>query len=547
MKSDESAFSIVPSRLSSRLSSSTVTIGHDSSIDDTASLEYRRLSFEDDLFSAMVYKRNYRNFRSLRLKKEDIDIDNRTITRRHSHSDCDSNGSQDADIFYETVTTQEEEDQIIDKPRLQKSRDGESVAELCAKNVKDVEDNSTQLALQLVPGTNARRSGVLREETIHGLESPASLSTPDEDIVHVKEARSQEQRGTVPYPRREVYDLIKGHLTSLPALKDLLSSHPGDSPDIFQLYKAIIIGSVRNVRGLLECLGSEYGVSTNAGKKLGRTKYQCWQPLHVATTQNNLLMVELLLEFGASVCGKTERGVQAIHVAAGIRSVEILAALVDAGADPICEDHYGLQPLHYALSNNNLRNSLKILQYLEDRGADMHGTKCADELKPLHWVCQRDFSSLLDARLSLGALLSLREGKGGFSDSELQSALDTAIRHGSYFPILILTHYGVSPNSCRSDGGSGLVTVLRSSRPASATSNRLWELCNLQQDLFAAIKFGKILPDSPTSLHRREMKTTIADLARLLWDNLSEHGRREPRNWFNHWKEKNAEPGHEVK
>lgn len=60
MKSDESAFSIVPSGLSSRLSVSTDQTGDRDSIRSSASMAYRWLSFEDDLFTARVYKRNYR-------------------------------------------------------------------------------------------------------------------------------------------------------------------------------------------------------------------------------------------------------------------------------------------------------------------------------------------------------------------------------------------------------------------------------------------------------------------------------------------------------
>lgn len=72
MKSDESAFSIVPSRLSSRLSiSSDQSAGQDS----TGSFEgmvYRRLSFEDILFTARVYKRNYRSTHYRRLRKQEL-------------------------------------------------------------------------------------------------------------------------------------------------------------------------------------------------------------------------------------------------------------------------------------------------------------------------------------------------------------------------------------------------------------------------------------------------------------------------------------------
>ena len=51
--SDDSAFSIVPSGMSSRFSVSAHT-------EESTELIYRRLSFEDDLFTTRVYKRNYR-------------------------------------------------------------------------------------------------------------------------------------------------------------------------------------------------------------------------------------------------------------------------------------------------------------------------------------------------------------------------------------------------------------------------------------------------------------------------------------------------------
>ncbi len=55
--SDESAYGIVPSRMSSRLSLSTI----DSSKSGASlALEYQFLSFEDPLFTARVYKRKYR-------------------------------------------------------------------------------------------------------------------------------------------------------------------------------------------------------------------------------------------------------------------------------------------------------------------------------------------------------------------------------------------------------------------------------------------------------------------------------------------------------
>ena len=79
MKSDESAFSIVPSNLSSRLSLSTTKTGRNDDIGCDSSLLYRRLSFEDELFTARVYKRNYRNPRLQGRRERGPDPDYETV------------------------------------------------------------------------------------------------------------------------------------------------------------------------------------------------------------------------------------------------------------------------------------------------------------------------------------------------------------------------------------------------------------------------------------------------------------------------------------
>lgn len=58
-KSDESALSIIPSRLSSKLPSLFSNGSHFSF--ESVELVYNPLSIDNDLFNANVYKRNYRN------------------------------------------------------------------------------------------------------------------------------------------------------------------------------------------------------------------------------------------------------------------------------------------------------------------------------------------------------------------------------------------------------------------------------------------------------------------------------------------------------
>ncbi|KAI4254490.1 MAG: hypothetical protein L6R42_007163 [Xanthoria sp. 1 TBL-2021] len=79
-KSDESAYTIVPSALTPSIWSHT----DDSVISEASesSLVYRELAFDDDLFTARVYKRNYRGreVRKVKQEIEDDDSPNKTPT-----------------------------------------------------------------------------------------------------------------------------------------------------------------------------------------------------------------------------------------------------------------------------------------------------------------------------------------------------------------------------------------------------------------------------------------------------------------------------------
>lgn len=83
MKSDESAFSIVPSRLSMFTDRTSIRDSNSS----YTSMVYRRLSFEDDLFTAKVYKRNYRNERLQRHCENEHDLNHEYQTPQPSPPD----------------------------------------------------------------------------------------------------------------------------------------------------------------------------------------------------------------------------------------------------------------------------------------------------------------------------------------------------------------------------------------------------------------------------------------------------------------------------
>ncbi len=109
MKSDESAFSIVPSRLSSRLSISTGQTSRPNSASSHVNMTYHRLSFEDDLFTARAYKRNYRNARLQRYRRREFDLDHKaTFTVADSDNDTTNLSAKTAKRIAEEDVGQQE-------------------------------------------------------------------------------------------------------------------------------------------------------------------------------------------------------------------------------------------------------------------------------------------------------------------------------------------------------------------------------------------------------------------------------------------------------
>lgn len=79
-ESDESAYSIIPSRMSSQTSASTNRPKDCWNKIRDENLVYRQLSFENELYTARVYKRNYRDLMTIRLLKKRSPRDSDTIT-----------------------------------------------------------------------------------------------------------------------------------------------------------------------------------------------------------------------------------------------------------------------------------------------------------------------------------------------------------------------------------------------------------------------------------------------------------------------------------
>ena len=97
--------------------------------------------------------------------------------------------------------------------------------------------------------------------------------------------------------------------------------------------------------------------ATNA---LGKT------PLHIAMTSGSPEMIALLINRGANVNAADNTGLTPLHIAAWYTKTATAGQVLDAGADIDARDQFGDTPLHVAAANGRLA----MCQFLVERGAD---------------------------------------------------------------------------------------------------------------------------------------------------------------------------------
>lgn len=338
-KSDESAYSIVPSRMSM----STHT-GH--TIDSGASksevdLAYKPLTFENELFTARVYKRNYRTPALQRLFKG---------------------------------TAQKTSDST--RPRT------------VAQKVEEDPDGSGDENLTIrEPGPTARI-----EDSSGGLYIPPSA----EPHLSFAEARN------ILYPQGRMLfaeaceqgnvEIIESFLASgqdIHAPVEEIHQSGTSFPDLSAIHFAAKGGQVQVV-GILLSYGANKEMPTRARRK---------RPLHLAVEGGHVGMVRYLLDNGTNIAASDGRSAQAIHKAAACGSTVMLSLLLDRGAAIDSAMTYGDQPLHIASQNPDRAN---VIRFLCSQGADIEA-KTHNGHTPLYYAYLHDNVDNMKALLELGA------------------------------------------------------------------------------------------------------------------------------------------------
>jgi ankyrin repeat protein len=174
------------------------------------------------------------------------------------------------------------------------------------------------------------------------------------------------------------------------ALQFLLSSNSPDPKDSYRrtpLHLASENGHLEIVQLLLD-----RGADVKAADRNG------WTSLYRASENGYLEIVQLLLNYSADIKAADRNRWTPLHLASLNGHLEIVQLLLDYNADIKAAGRDGLIPLHLASQNGHL----EIVQLLLDRGADIKAAS-RNGLTPLHLASQSGHLEIVQLLLDRGA------------------------------------------------------------------------------------------------------------------------------------------------
>ena len=325
--SDESAFSIVPSRMSSRFSLSTIQTGDRDSVRSSASLVYRRFSFENDLFTARVYKRNYRNPNHHGSSKQEPDRDVEAVEPRKGNP-------QSSELVNSSVLDQQLMVRDGDVPTDQEYRD---FIKACRTGEKD--EVSKVLKTSSISGNVAlslllsRKCDSVHFCPIHATVFGGHLGVMEMLLQHAPLEHSK-NLGSLLFCKG-TYVMVHGHRKrGVPPLHS--AAYKGNLPMVLLLLR---MGAPINAE-------SDHGV----------------QAIHLAAKIGSIEVLAALIATGASVNCRDHKGRQPMHYLSQYQRPEVIQYLAENGAE-IDGRSYSSQttPLGFACENGIDTNAKALL------------------------------------------------------------------------------------------------------------------------------------------------------------------------------------------
>ena len=163
-------------------------------------------------------------------------------------------------------------------------------------------------------------------------------------------------------------------------------------------------------------------------------------PLHNAATEDEPEVVALLLDRGADIEAHNEKGATPLHVAAAHNKPEVVALLLDRGADIEARSATGHTPLHYAAGYNKP----EVVELLLDRGADIESSPDTEHT-PLHYAAGDNKPEVVALLLDRGANIEARTEKG-------TTPLHVATRYNKPEVVELLLDRGANIEAREDDG-----------------------------------------------------------------------------------------------
>ena len=186
----------------------------------------------------------------------------------------------------------------------------------------------------------------------------------------------------------------------------------------------------RGNTGLIAAAGNRAraaaGLLLTRGADVNRANARGWTPLMAAALRGDVPMMRLLLDHKADPALREKRyGRGALHVAALGSSAQIVALLLDAGADvDMADTKDGLTPLILSLANRSPKAAQIAVQLLE-AGARINGA-AADGFTPLMAAVRSRKTLMVKFLLSRGARHqpAARDGRTAVSIAAAAGSLD---------------------------------------------------------------------------------------------------------------------------
>ena len=159
-------------------------------------------------------------------------------------------------------------------------------------------------------------------------------------------------------------------------------------------------------------------------------------PLVDASARGDLTAVRALIGKKTDVNAARIDGMTALHAAVHADRLDIVDALLRAGAKPAAVDRYGVTPLYLAAVNGNA----DVIRRLLDAGVDANAVDPGGETA-LMTAARTGAAAALRVLLERGATVDAREPEFG------QTALMIAVRENNDAAVQLLLEAGASPNA----------------------------------------------------------------------------------------------------